>query len=63
MQKQHLRLSETDRQELEGLFSKSSLTVKIHKRIAVLLLLNKGESYKESWSGIGNNLPSYERNM
>jgi putative transposase len=47
MQKQHIKLDTQDRIELEGLLLKSSLTVKIHKRIQVLLNLDSGKSYAQ----------------
>ena len=53
MQKQHIRLDLQDRKELEGLLSKSSLTVKIHKRIQVLLGLDSGKSYKAVGNEVG----------
>lgn len=53
MQKQHIKLDETDRLELESLLSKSSLTVKIHKRIQVLLYLDSGKSYIQVGKEVG----------
>lgn len=53
MQKQHIKLEKSDRSELEGLLSKSSLTVKIHKRIQVLLFLDGGKSYKTVGKAVG----------
>jgi putative transposase len=58
MQKQHIKLLDSDRLELEGLQSKSSLTVKIHRRVSVLLLLDKGKSYTEVRKEIGITYPS-----
>ena len=53
MQKQHIKLGLEDRLELEGLLSKSSLTVKIHKRIQVLLYLDSGKSYTTVGKEVG----------
>lgn len=53
MQKQHIKLASKDRLELEGLLIKSSLTVKIHKRIHVLLNLDSGKSYKTVGKEVG----------
>lgn len=53
MQKQDIKLDETDCLELESLLLKSSLTVKFHKRIQVLLKLNSGKSYSEVSKEVG----------
>jgi putative transposase len=53
MQKQHIKLDLQDRLELESLLSKSSLTVKIHKRIQVLLYLDIGKSYTTVGKEVG----------
>lgn len=53
MQKQHIKLDETDRLELESLVLKSSLTVKVHKRIQVLLNLDSGKSYTQVGKEVG----------
>lgn len=53
MQKQHIKLDLLDLIELEGLLLKSSLTVKFHKRIEVLLKLNSGKSYSEVSKEVG----------
>lgn len=53
MEKQHIKLDLKDRLELESLLLKSSLTVKIHKRIQVLLSLDNGKSYKQVGKEIG----------
>ncbi len=53
MQKQHIKLDLQDRLELESLLSKSSLTVKIHKRIQVLLHLDSGKSYRTVGKEVG----------
>jgi transposase len=58
MQKQHIKLLDSDRLELEGLLTKSSLTVKLHRRISVLLLLDKGKSYTEVRKALGITYPS-----
>lgn len=53
MQKHHIKLTEQDHTELLGLLTKSSLTVKIHRRIQVLLGLDSGKSYKALKKEIG----------
>lgn len=53
MQKQHLKLTKTDRKELETLLSDRSLTVKIHDRIQVLLGLDSGKSFTTLSKEIG----------
>jgi transposase len=53
MQKHHIKLDAQDRQELEGLLLKSSLTVKFHKRIQVLLNLDAGKSYAQVSNEVG----------
>jgi putative transposase len=53
MHKQHIKLASEDRLELEGLLLKSSLTVKIYKRIQVLLYLDSGKSYTQVGKEIG----------
>jgi putative transposase len=44
MKKQHIQLTETERQELEQLLSKGKLPVRIFKRATGLLALNRGET-------------------
>ncbi len=58
MQKQHIKLLDSDRLELEGLQAKSSLTVKLNRRVSVLLLLDKGKSYTEVKKELGITYPS-----
>jgi hypothetical protein len=58
MKKCHIQLAASDRTELEGLLSKSSLTVKMHRRIAVLVELDKGKSYKSVMESTGLTYPS-----
>ena len=53
MQKRHIKLELTDRIELEGVLLKSSLRVKIHKRIQVLLYLDNGKSYRAVGKEVG----------
>ena len=47
MKKQHLQLADNDLQELESLLSKSSLTVKFHSRVKILLALNQGKTFRQ----------------
>lgn len=44
MKKQHLKLSKTERQELEQILSKGELRVRIYKRATGLLALDRGET-------------------
>lgn len=44
MKKQHVTLTETERQELEALLSKGKLPVRIFKRATGLLALDRGET-------------------
>ena len=61
MQKQHIKLALSDLTELEGLLLKSSLTVKIHRRISVLIELDKGKSYTSVTKSIGLTYPSIQK--
>lgn len=47
MKKEHLKLSKTDLEYLEGLLSKGSLTAKTFKRATALLELNRGKTFTE----------------
>lgn len=58
MEKQHLKISDNDSQELKSLLSKSSLTVKIHSRIKVLLALNDGKTYHSIHQEFGMTYPA-----
>ena len=58
MVKQHIKISDNDLQELQNLLSKSSLTVKIHSRIKVLLALNEGKTYKVIQKELGMTYPA-----
>lgn len=42
MSKKYIDLSDSDRVELQGMLAKRSLTVKVHKRVESLLLLDAG---------------------
>lgn len=44
MKKQHIKLSETERQELEQLLSKGELSARLFKRATGLLALDRGET-------------------
>jgi transposase len=61
MEKRHIQLASSDRIELEGLLSKSSLTVKMHRRIAVLVELDKGKSYTSVSQSTGLTYPSIRK--
>lgn len=58
MEKQHIKISDNDLQELQSLLSKSSLTVKIHTRIKVLLALNEGKTFKSVQQELGMTYPA-----
>ncbi len=45
MKKQHVKLSDTDREFLETLISKGELTAKAYRRALGLLELNRGQTY------------------
>jgi len=45
MKKQHVKLSEEDRQRLEFLTSKGELKAKVYKRVTALLELNRGKTF------------------
>lgn len=61
MQKQHIQLAKTDRDELESLYAKTTLTVKLHRRIGVLLLLDEGKTYKQVCQQIGITYPAIQK--
>lgn len=58
MEKQHIKINNNDLQELKSLLSKSSLTVKIHSRIKVLLALNDGKTYTSIQKELGMTYPA-----
>jgi len=60
MQKHHLKLEEKDRQELGALLTKKSLTVKLHRRVSVLLLLDQGKSFAQVGRELGITYPSMQ---
>ena len=45
MKKQHVKLSDTDREFLENLISQGELTAKAYRRALALLELNRGQTY------------------
>ena len=47
MQKEHVKLSSQEEEQLKIMLSKGSLQVKTSKRILSLLELNKGQTYKD----------------
>lgn len=47
MQKQHITLSETDRDYLQTQLNKGTLKVRTHKRMQGLLYLDEGKTYQE----------------
>ena len=53
MKKQHVQLTEEDRDYLKELLSKGSLRVRVQKRIMALQMLDKGMSYVEVQGQIG----------
>ena len=55
MKKQHVQLSEVDRDYLEKLVSKGNLAVKMYRRALGLLELDRGKSYSEVADILGVN--------
>jgi putative transposase len=55
MKKQHVQLSEVDRDYLEKLVSKGNLAVKVYRRALGLLELDRGKSYSEVANILGVN--------
>ena len=53
MKKQHVQLTETDRNYLENLLKKGSLPVKTHKRALALLELDRGRTFTEVAETVG----------
>jgi len=53
MKKQHVQLTEKDREYLKSLLSKGSLKARVQKRIMALQMLDKGMSYVEVQGQIG----------
>lgn len=47
MKKQHVKLSQADRQELESLLSKGSLKARVYKRATALLALDDQKTFQE----------------
>ncbi len=45
MKKQHINLSEKDRNYLENLFTKGNLPAKMYKRVLALLILDRGSTF------------------
>jgi putative transposase len=58
MVKQHLKLSDSDRERLEVMLSDRSLTVKIHQRVECLLLLDSGATYSAVGQRLGLSFPT-----
>lgn len=48
MNKQHVNLTKEDRQNLQELLSKGTLSVRVQKRALALQMLDKGMSYQEA---------------
>jgi len=61
MKKQHIQLALSERIELEGLLLKSTLTVKMYRRILVLIELDKGKSYTSVMETTGLTYPSIRK--
>ena len=57
-QKEHIKLSETDRLYLKGLLSKGTLSVKKYKRARGLLALDDHQSYVETSKLVGVSYPT-----
>lgn len=58
MKKQHVTLSEEDRQYLNKLLSKGELPVKIYKRAVALLELDRGKTYTSVAETVGVSQPT-----
>lgn len=58
MPKSHLQLTAEDRTVLESMLSQRSLTVKMHKRVETLLLLDSGSTFKEVVARVGLTFPT-----
>jgi transposase len=61
MTKQHLQLSEADRLELSSMASRTSLTVKTHSRVQILLALDSGRTYRSIITEYRTNYPTVSR--
>ena len=53
MKKQHISLTEADRQSLDDLLSKGELKVRVQKRAMALQMLDKGLSYQQVKGHLG----------
>jgi len=51
MKKQHVQLSQADRDYLEALISKGELPSKTYRRERALLELDRGQTYTTTYSG------------
>jgi putative transposase len=58
MLKTHLQLPEADRQHLQGLVSRSTISVKTFKRASALLALDGGQSLQQAAAAAGVNYNS-----
>jgi len=58
MEKRHIKLSDTDRTQLEVMLSNRSLTVKIHKRVESLLALDSGLTFTIVIQQVGLSFPT-----
>lgn len=53
MKKEHIKLSDADRSELESLLAKGRIAVKTHKRAQALLELERGRTFTEVAAIVG----------
>lgn len=58
MVKQHVSLSDSDRETLKFMLSDRSLTVKIHQRVECLLLLDSGTTFRAVGHQVGLSFPT-----
>jgi putative transposase len=58
MQKSHVILSDTDKEELSRMLHRSDLTSKVFKRVSALLELHKGKSIEEVRKVLGLTYPT-----
>ena len=63
MAKRHIILSDSDRTTLQSIQSKRSLTVKIHKRVESLLLLDSGSTFHSVSQKVGLSFPTLKALM
>lgn len=58
MNKQHLQLQESEREQLQNMLSKGSLNVRVQKRALALLELDKGKTYQAVAHTLNSSYPT-----